>query len=64
MGFARLGLKTKHIRFGVLGLKIIGCRFGWFGPQNGGVDWQTRGGISELASRRSKAKKAPGPSDH
>ena len=45
------------VRFGGLGLKIIGGQFHWFGPQNpgGGSDeeWTAHGGIEEFASRRS-----------
>ena len=51
MEFATLG------QFGGLGLKTIGGRFHGFGPQNpggGSEEEQTaRGGIEEIASRRS-----------
>ena len=46
-----------HGRFGGLGLKTIGGQFHGFGPQNpggGSEEEQTaRGGIEEIASRRS-----------
>ena len=59
--FAGLGLKTRRGWFDGLGLKTIGIGFDWFGPQNRGLtNWRTHGGISELASRQSRVKKARG----
>ena len=60
-GIGGFVLKTIGGVFGGLGLKTIDGGIDRFRPKNRGVaDRQTRGGISKLASRRSKVEKALG----
>jgi len=57
--FAGLGLKTRYGRFGGLSLKITGLRFRGFGLKTRAYvprrNEAARGGITEVASRRSKS---------